>query len=61
MADIHQLIRRHGIEEARRQALTSHERAVVEAAYRVLAEENEGIGFTYWPVRLSGTVYCHKS
>lgn len=47
MADIHELIQRQGIEEARRQAMTRHERAMVEAAYQVLAEENEGIGFTY--------------
>lgn len=47
MADVHHLIRHYGVEEARRQALTRHERAVVEAAYQVMAEENEGIGFTY--------------
>ena len=47
MADVHQLIQRQGIEEARRQAMTRHERAMVEVAYQVLAEENEGIGFTY--------------
>lgn len=47
MAEVHQLILQHGIEEARRQAATRHERAVIEAAYRVLGEENEGIGFTY--------------
>ena len=47
MADVHYLIRQHGVEEARRQAVTRHERAMVEAAYQVLAEENEGIGFTY--------------
>jgi hypothetical protein len=47
MAEVHQLILRRGIEEARRQAATRHERAVIEAAYRVLGEENEGIGFTY--------------
>ncbi|HEX2524983.1 MAG TPA: replication protein RepA [Geminicoccus sp.] len=47
MADVHQLILQHGINEARRQAVTRHERAMVEAAYQVLGEESEGIGFTY--------------
>ena len=47
MAEVHQLILLHGIEEARRQAVTRHERAVLEAAYKVLGEENEAIGFTY--------------
>ena len=47
MAEVHQLILRLGIEEARRQAASRHERALVEAAYQVLGEENEGIGFTY--------------
>jgi hypothetical protein len=47
MAEVHQMILRHGIDEARRQAASAHERALVEAAYHVLAEETEGIGFTY--------------
>lgn len=47
MAEVHQIILQHGIEEARRQATSRHERALVEAAYQVLGEENEGIGFTY--------------
>ena len=47
MAEIHQIILQHGIVEARRQAATPHERAVVEAAYQVLGEEAESIGFTY--------------
>jgi Plasmid encoded RepA protein len=47
MAEVHRLILLHGIDEARRQAVTRHERAVVKAAYQVLAEENEAIGFTY--------------
>lgn len=47
MAEVHYLIQRRGIEEARRQALTRHERAMVEAAYQMLGEENESIGFTY--------------
>jgi hypothetical protein len=36
-----------GIEEARRQAVTKHERLVVEAAHQVLSEEAEKVGFTY--------------
>lgn len=47
MAEVHQLILMHGIEEARRQAVTKHERAVVEAAYRVLSDDAERMGFTY--------------
>jgi hypothetical protein len=47
MAEVHQLIIRHGIEEARRQAANKHERHLVEAAYRVLSEDAEKIGFTY--------------
>src|SRR4029077_20228672 len=47
MAEVHQLIVRHGIEEARRQAASKHERQVVEAAYQVLSEDAERMGFTY--------------
>jgi Plasmid encoded RepA protein len=47
MAQIHQLILRDGIDEARRQAATKHERVLVEAAYRVLSEDAEKMGFTY--------------
>jgi hypothetical protein len=47
MANIHQLILRDGVSEARKQAASKHERAVVEAAYRVLSEDAEKIGFTY--------------
>src|ERR1700756_5661919 len=47
MAEVHQLIVLQGIEEARRQALSKHERQVVEAAYQVLSEDAEKIGFTY--------------
>lgn len=47
MAQIHQLILRDGVSEARRQAATKHERALVEAAYRVLSEDAEKMGFTY--------------
>jgi hypothetical protein len=36
MAEVHRLIVRQGVEEARRQALTKHERSVVEAAYQML-------------------------
>ena len=47
MAEVHQLIIRHGIDEARRMAVTKHERALVEAAYKVLSEDAEKLGFTY--------------
>ena len=47
MAEVHQLILLHGVEEARRQAVTKHERQVVEAAYQVLSEDAERMGFTY--------------
>jgi hypothetical protein len=47
MASIHRLIVQQGVEEARRQALTKHERQVVEAAYQVLSEEADKLGFTY--------------
>lgn len=47
MAEIHQLIVRHGVEEARRQAVSKHERLMVEAAHQVLSDDAEKIGFTY--------------
>ena len=47
MADIHRLIVKQGVEEARRQAVTKHERAIVEAAYQALSEDADKIGFTY--------------
>ena len=47
MAEVHQLIIAHGIEEARRQAVSKHERMVVEAAYQVLSDDAERMGFTY--------------
>ena len=47
MAEVHQLIIDHGIEEARRQAVSKHERMVIEAAYQVLSDDAEKIGFTY--------------
>jgi hypothetical protein len=46
MAEIHHLIIRSGVDEARRQAVTNHERMLVEAAYQVLSEDAEKIGFT---------------
>ena len=47
MADIHRLIAQQGVEEARRQAQTKRERALVEAAYQVITEEADKLGFTY--------------
>jgi hypothetical protein len=47
MAEVHQLIINQGIEEARRQAVSKHERMVIEAAYQVLSDDAEKIGFTY--------------
>ncbi len=47
MAEVHHLIVQQGIEEARRHAATKHERALVEAAYQVLSEEADKLGFTY--------------
>src|SRR5438270_6347835 len=47
MAEVHQLILKHGVEEVRRQAVTKRQRQVVEAAYQVLSEDAERIGFTY--------------
>lgn len=47
MAEVHRLIVKQGVEEARKQASTKHERAVVEAAYQVLSEEADKLGFTY--------------
>ena len=47
MSSIHQVIYRDGVDEARRQAVTKHDRQVVEAAYQVLSEEADKLGFTY--------------
>jgi len=47
MAEVHQLIIEQGIESARRQAVTKHERLVIEAAHQVLSDDAEKIGFTY--------------
>ena len=43
---VNQLIIDHGIKEARRQAVSKHERMVIEAAYQVLSDDAEKIGFT---------------
>src|SRR6201994_4422794 len=47
MAGVHQLIIQYGVEEARRQAVTKHERNVIETAYQVLSDDAERMGFTY--------------
>lgn len=47
MADVHRLIVKQGVAETRKQAATKHERAVIEAAYQVLSEETDKLGFTY--------------
>jgi Plasmid encoded RepA protein len=47
VANVHRLIIQQGVEEARRQAVTKHERALVEAAYQVMSEEADKLGFTY--------------
>src|SRR5689334_18556499 len=47
MKDVHWLIRTKGIEEARRQAVTKRERQIVEAAFQVLSDDDERIGFSY--------------
>src|SRR3954464_6360634 len=47
MAQIHRLIIDHGIEETRRQAVSKHDRLVIETAHRVLSDDAEKMGFTY--------------
>src|ERR1700760_4404305 len=47
MAGVHQLIIQYGVEEARRQAVTKHERNVIETAYQVLLDDAERMGFAY--------------
>ena len=47
MGNVHRVIVDGGVEEARRQAVTKHDRAVVEAAHQVLSEEADKVGFTY--------------
>jgi hypothetical protein len=41
------MILREGIEVARQRAVTKHDRSVVEAAYQVLGDEADHLGFTY--------------
>ena len=47
MADVHQLIIHHGIDAVRQTADTKHKRQVIEAAYQVLQDDAERMGFTY--------------
>jgi Plasmid encoded RepA protein len=47
MAQIHRLIIDYGIEETRRQAVSKHDRLVIETAHRVLSDDAEKMGFTY--------------
>src|SRR4051812_7435958 len=47
MTQIHRLIINYGIEETRRQAVSKHDRLVIETAYRVLSDDAEKMGFTY--------------
>jgi Plasmid encoded RepA protein len=47
MDNVHWLIRTQGIEEVRRQAVTKRERQVIEAAYQVMSDDEERIGFSY--------------
>src|SRR4051794_9014245 len=47
MSQVHQLILFEGVEEARKRAGTKHDRLLVEAAYHVLSEDAERMGFTY--------------
>jgi len=47
MVSVHRLIVEQGIDAARALAATKHERALVEAAYQVVSEEQEKLGFTF--------------
>jgi hypothetical protein len=47
MGDVHQLIQRHGVEEARMYAATKAERQAIEAAAIVLADEESRLGITH--------------
>jgi hypothetical protein len=47
MAQIHRLIIDYGIEETRRQAISKHDRLVIETAHRMLSDDAEKMGFTY--------------
>lgn len=61
MTRVHQLILKEGIEEARRRAATKHERLLVEAAYQVLTEDAEKIGFTYSGFGLTSLTESRRS
>lgn len=43
----HAIILNHGIDEARRRAENKHQRNLIEAAFQILSEEHEKLGFTY--------------
>jgi hypothetical protein len=60
MAEIHRLIHQQGVSEARRQAITKHDRAVVDAAYKVLSEEGDRVGFTYSGFALTCLPHNHS-
>lgn len=47
MGDVHQLIRRHGLDGARALATTRSERHAVDAAATILAEEESRLGITH--------------
>jgi hypothetical protein len=47
MGDVHSLILRHGVEQARAMAVTKAERRVVDAAAVMLAEEETRLGITH--------------
>lgn len=47
MGNVHRVIVDGGVEEARKQAATKHDRAVIEAAHQVLSDEADKVGFTY--------------
>jgi hypothetical protein len=47
MAEVHQLIITQGIEQTRRQAASKRERQVIEAAYQVMNDDADRMGFTY--------------
>src|SRR5471030_869054 len=47
MGDVHQLILRHGLEEARTFAATKAERQAIDAAAAVMAEEESRLGITH--------------
>ncbi|NIE81730.1 replication protein RepA [Asaia sp. As-1742] len=47
MVSVHKLIVEQGIDAARALASTKHERALVEAAFQVISEERDKLGFTF--------------